>query len=207
MEDIFSNILKDDKIDKIQNNHQFPIKECRVPGEYQYINILSISVSKKYIYLIEEHGELLFLDSKTLNPFQFSFKISSFNNTYNPKFKENFTKIWTDREGNHNIIRYKGKIYYFNILNNKVEELKSLKNIEICAVGFDDTNENQNSTGIFLFADYNNNIYECEIKLEKQRNGDYKILEYFKKLTTLVFKNWDTEDDDEEEEENENEKY
>ena len=31
------------------------------------------------------------------------------------KFKENFTKIWTDREGNHNIIRYGGKIFYFNI--------------------------------------------------------------------------------------------
>ena len=199
MEDIINNLLKDDKEEKI--NHQFPIKECRVPGEYQYINILSMSASKKYIYLIEEHGELLFLDSKTLNPFQFSFKISSFNNIYNPKFKENFTKIWTDREGNHNIIRYKEKNYYFNILNNKVEELNSLKNIEIGAVGFDDINENQNSTGIFLVADYNNNIYECEIKLEQKRNGDYKILEYFKKLTTLVFKNWDTEEDEDEENE------
>ena len=196
MGDIINMILKnkDEEINKIKSRYQ--MEKCEAPGEKQNINILAISVSKKYIYLIVESlkcVELLYMDSKTLNPIQNSFFISPYYHT----FKGNFTKIWSDRAGNHNIIRYKEKIYYFNILINKVEELKSFKNIEICAVGFDDRNENPKSTGSFLAADCNNNIYECNIQLEKKRKGDYQISEYFKKLTTLVFEDWDTEEEDE----------
>ena len=175
---------------------KFPISQCDIPGNENDINILSMSCSKKYLYLVTDKTEILCLESKTLNPVQQSFSITSSPSPNSP-FKENFTKIWTDREGNHNIIRYKGKIYYFNLLINEAKELESFKNIEICAIGFDDKNQNDKSTGLFLAADYNNNIYECQINLEKKSNDDYKIIATKKKLTQLVFKDWDTLEEEE----------
>ena len=94
--------------------NKFQINECELPEQYHYLNILSVSSSKKYIYLLSKRGELLFLESKTLNPINISYCINSSYNCNN-SFKEYLTKIWTDRNGNHNIIRYEGKIYYFTI--------------------------------------------------------------------------------------------
>ena len=190
IDDLESNMQTDNND---ENSHKFPMSQSRLPGDQQ--NIITMSASKKFLYLITDKGELLYIDSKTLNPIQQSFSISSSNNNINT-FKENLTKIWSDREGNHNIIRYRGKIYYFNILLKAVKELECFKNIEICAVGFNDRNESQKSTGIFLAADYNNNIYECQIQLEKKGKEDYKIIDDIKKITTLLFCDWDTDEDD-----------
>ena len=193
IDDLESN-MQTDNIESTSD--KFPMSQCNLPGT-ENINILSMSASKKYIYLITDKGELLCMESKTLNPIQQSFSIHSSHHSDSSSFKENFTKIWTDRAGNHSIIRYRGKIFYFNILSSTSKELESFRNVEICAVGFNDKNDNPKSTGIFLAADYNNNIYECKINLEKKGNEDYKILEDKKKLTTLVFKDWDTEEDEE----------
>ena len=185
--------------DEIENDSdKFPMKQLKVPGQQQDINILCISNSKKFIYLITDRGELLCIDSKTLEPIQQSFSITSTNNNASIKFKENFTKIWTDREGNHSIIKYKGKCYYFNILCNAVKEIECFQNIEICAVGFDDNNKNKKSTGLFLASDYDNNIYECEIQIDEKSSNNEKIIEGMKKLTTLQTVDWDTEEEDEE---------
>ena len=47
-----------------------------------------------------------------------------------------------------------------------------------------------------MAADCDNNIYECKINLE-QRTNDYRINDSIQKLTTLVFDDWDTEEDEE----------
>jgi len=181
---------------------KFPMSKCELPGNQQSVNILSMSSSKKYLYLVTENSEILCMDSKTLNPIQNAFSIPNSSNSKSVPFKEKLTKIWTDREGNHSIIRYNNKIYYFNISLNQAKELESFKNTEICAVGFNDKNQNANSTGLFLAADYNNNIYECEINIEKKIDEKKKteeniLVDNKKKLTTLVFKDWDTEEDEE----------
>lgn len=157
------------------SSNKFPMTQCMLPGSQQEVNILSMSSSKKNLYLVTDNAEVLCLESKTLNPIQQSFSITSSSSSSSTLFKENFTKIWTDREGNHNIIRYKGKIYYFNILMNQAMEIESFKNTEICAVGFNDKNPSEKSTGLFLAADYNNNIYECIINLDKKSNDEYRI--------------------------------
>ena len=192
IDDLESNMQADGKE---STSDKFTMIQSKLPGAQQNINILSMSTSKKYLYLLTDKGEILCINSKTLEPLQQSFSISSSNNISN-SFKENFTKIWTDRAGNHNIIRYKGRIYYFNILCNTGIELPSFKNIEICAVGFDDGNEKTKSTGKFLVADYDNNIYECDIQLGKKSNDDYKVIESIKKITTLIFRDWDIEEDE-----------
>ena len=192
IDDLESNMQADGKE---STSDKFTMIQSKLPETQQNINILSMSTSKKYLYLLTDKGEILCINSKTLEPLQQSFSISSSNNISN-SFKENFTKIWTDRAGNHNIIRYKGRIYYFNILCNTGIELPSFKNIEICAVGFDDGNEKTKSTGKFLVADYDNNIYECDIQLGKKSNDDYKVIESIKKITTLIFRDWDIEEDE-----------
>ena len=76
-------------------------------------------------------------------------------------------------------------------------QIESFKNTEICAVGFNDKNPSEKSTGLFLAADYNNNIYECIINLDKKSNDEYRKKNKKKLLTKLVFKDWDTEEDEE----------
>jgi len=194
IDDLESNM----QIDNTEStSDKFPMIQSRLPGTQQDINILCMSTSKKFLYLLTDKGEILCLESKTLNPIQQSFSITSSGSFGHSSFKENFTKIWTDRAGNHSIIRFRGKIFYFNLLCNRGKELESFKNIEICAVGFNDSNENPKSTGLFLAADYDNNIYECEIQLEKINNSEYRVLDGKQKLTTLVFKDWDAEEEEE----------
>ena len=193
MIDDLESIIHTDEVENISD--KFPMKQLKVPGTQQDINILCISCSKKFIYLITDRGELTYIDSKTLEPIQQSFSIISSNNNNSNEFKENFTKIWTDREGNHNVIRYKGNLYYFNTLCNAVKEIECFKNIEICAVGFDDNNKNKKSTGLFLASDYYNNIYECEIQIDEKSKGN--IIGRIEKLATLNFVDWDAEEEEE----------
>ena len=195
IDDLDSNMVENNNIESTSD--KFPMKKCQLPSTLQNINILCMSCSKKYIYIITNSGEIICLESDTLNPINESFTIDSSGFIGSKTFKENITKIWTDRAGNHNIIRYNNKIFYFNMLCKKVKELKQFKNIEICALGFDDGNKNPESTGFFLAADYNNNIYECQVLLEKKSSGEYKVKSGIKKLTTLVFDDWDTEEDEE----------
>ena len=108
---------------------KFPMKKCQLPSTLQNINILCMSCSKKYIYIITNNGEIICLESDTLNPLNESFTIDSSGFIGSKTFKENITKIWTDRAGNHNIIRYNNKIFYFNMLCKKVKELKQFKRV------------------------------------------------------------------------------
>ena len=194
MIDDFESNMQTENIESTSN--KFQISQSDLPGDQQDINILSMSTSKKYLYLLTEKGEILCIESKTLKPFQQSFSIRPNSKSFN-NFKENFNKIWTDRSGNHNIIRFSGKIFYFNILCNAGKELECFNNIEICAVGFDEANENPLSTGKFLAADYNNNIYECLIEIDKNAKPENKVIGKKKKLTNLSFDDWDTEEDEE----------
>jgi len=195
IDDLESNIMQEDNIESTSN--KFSLKRFDLPFTQQNINILSISVSKKFIFLVTENSELLRIDSETLEPIHQAYSIESSSISGDNIFQENFTKIWTDREGNHSIIRYNDKIYYFNSLGSIVKELNSFKNIEVCAIGFDDRNDSPEKTNSFLVTDYNNNIYEGNIIIDKiNSDGDYQIKDTLEKLATLNFTNWDNEDDD-----------
>ena len=198
IDDLESNIMQEDNVESTSN--KFSLKRFDLPFTQQNINILSMSVSKKYIFLVTENSELLRIESDTLESIHQAYSIESSNINDDNVFQENTTKIWTDREGNHSIIRYNDKIYYFNSLGSFVKELNSFKKIEVCAVGFDDRNDSTDKTGSFLVTDYYNNIYEGSININGKidSDGDYQIKDTLEKLTTLNFTNWDNEDDDEE---------
>ena len=194
--DLESNINQSGDMESTSN--KFPLKKLyfNLPGFQSNINILCMSISKKYIFLLTDRAELLRIESNTLKPDNQAYTIRSDDKSQG-NFKENFTKIWTDRAGNHSIIRFSGKIYYFNSMTSDIKELNIFKGLEICAIGFDDIYNNPKKTGIFLATDYNNNIYECYINVENGPKGEHIIKENKEKVTNICFRDWDTEDEDE----------
>ena len=193
---IFNDVGKScpEKVNKETVLEKFPLNPVSLPGS-QRSNIICMSTSKKYIYLITESSELLCMESSNLSPIKQTFSIHSEDPGSSTHFKENITRIWTDREGNHSIIRLEGKIYYFNPLISEVKELNIFKGVEICAVGFDNNNKSNITTNRFLATDYNNNIYDCCISLIQNKNG-YSIKDQKQIVSTLNFKDWDYEEDE-----------
>ena len=192
LDDLETNILQEDKVESTSD--KFSLSHFNLPASQQNVNILSMSSSKKYIFLVTDRSELLLIESETLRPIQQAYTIEK-PETYG-KFYENITKIWTDRAGNHSIIRHNRGIYYFNSSGSYVKELQSLKGVEVCAVGFDDRNTDSKSTGNFLVTDFFNKIYECNILVESESNGDYYIKDTAEVLVTLSFKDPELEEDD-----------
>ena len=178
----------------ISSSIKFPFSPLNHPNIQPNSNILYMSASKKCIYILTGQSKIFCLDSSTLKPIKQSFSIIY--NEAPSNFKENITKIWTDREGNHSIIRFKGKIFYLNINCPTVKELNHFKGIEITAVGFDDNNKDDKKTGNFLATDYSNRIYECSISLNGGNNGEYSIQDSITRVSKLSYKDWDTEEDE-----------
>ena len=194
--DLESNILETNKIETTSD--KFPLKpfNFELPGQPN-LNILSMSTSKKYIYIVTDRAELLCIESKTLKPIYqaYSFRANDMPNQIH--FKENFTRIWTDRAGNHSIIRFNEKLFYFNVAGKDVKELNNFKDKEICAIGFDDSNNDPNKTGNFLATDYNNNIYECNISIILKNDGDIDIDDKIENIGKIIDINWEMDDEDE----------
>ena len=196
IDDLETNLLQEDKSES--SSGKFALTHFNLPDSQQNqkdVNILSMSSSQKYIFLVTSKSELLLIESDTLKPVQLAFSIGKSLNT--SQFNENITKIWTDRAGNHSIIRHNKGIYYFNSSGNFVKELTSLRGVEVCAVGFDDRNIDSKSTGNFLVTDFYNKIYECNILIESLGvNGDYHIKDSAEELVTLIFRDPELEEDE-----------
>ena len=198
-DDIENHVIKKDKTTNTSN--KFDLNDLKIPQFYKNCDILSISTSKKFIYLLTNRSEILCIESKTLKPIEQSFTIPSPSSESKTIFKEKLNKIWTERSGNHSIIRYKDGIYYFNNQALSAKELKKFRDIEICAVAFDDRNNDTKNTGNFLVADYYNNIYECNISVESiDSEGVIHLKQNIEKIINLNFEY----DEDEEEENKEN---
>ena len=170
-------------------SNKFHIKQFYHP-QLKTQRILSISTSKKYIYLVTDNSQILLIDSVTLRPLKDTYSIPQ--SVSKRKFKENLTKIWSDRNGNHNIIRYNNGIYYFNSNYPNIKELKNFQDKEICSVDFDDENNEPKATKHFLATDYKNNIYDCNITIgSNDSSKDFLLIENIEKLTRLLILDWE----------------
>ena len=194
IDDLETNVLKGETTDSTSD--KFPLKNLNI-GINNNFNILSISASKKNIYIVTNNSELICIDNGTLKAQQ-AYSITS-NDTKSPKLNESYTKIWTDRGGNHNIIRYQGRIFYFNSSFSQIKEMEQLKSIDISIVSFDDRNDEVENTGYFLIVDFENCIFQCNIHIDKiESKNDYKIKCMVEKLTAMNFRDWDNEDENNE---------
>ena len=193
LDDLEDNIMKEENPQSTSDI--YPLERFNLPN-YQG-KIVSMSSSKKYCYFVTDIGELFRLKSNDLSSLNQAHKLRPESSKSN-NFKEKFTKIWTDKAGNHSIIRYKNSIYYFNSDGGVVKELKVLreKQIEVCAVGFDESNNTLLKTGNILISDNKNNIYEYSITIDKMDRDDFTFHEKIALLDSLNFQDWDNEEDD-----------
>ena len=194
LDDLEDNIMKEENIQSTSDT--FPLKRFNLPN-FQG-KIVSMSSSKKYLYFVTDIGELFRLKSNDLSSLNQAHKLRPESSKQQTQFKEKFTKIWTDKAGNHSVIRFKNSIFYFNSDGGVVKELNVLreKKIEVCAVGFDENNNNVLKTGNFLIVDSKNNIYEYSITIDKIDRDDYSFQEKILFLDCIMFPDWDNEEDD-----------
>jgi hypothetical protein len=152
--------------------------------------IVFISASKTSLFVLMDDNILYLYDSKTFNQIKKFFQIPFFS-LKSPCFEN--TKIWTDRSGNHSIIRIDNKAFYVNTLIGIKEVYKELI---VSAVAFDDTIDDLYNTGLFLITDFSNSLYECNINIKINKN-EYFIEPYIRKLTSFLEYISNEEDDEE----------
>ena len=87
LDDLESKILQEDKVESTSD--KFPLNRFNLPATQQNINILCMSSSRKYIYLVTERSELLRVESDTLRTIQQAYTIPQPESI--PNFHENLT--------------------------------------------------------------------------------------------------------------------
>ena len=73
LDDLETNILQEDKVESTSD--KFSLSHFNLPASQQNVNILSMSSSKKYIFLVTDRSELLLIESETLRPIQQAYTI------------------------------------------------------------------------------------------------------------------------------------
>lgn len=76
-------------------------------------------------------------------------------------------QLFSDKKGNHCILKYGKRVYYFSPYIKKLFEITELKETDIVAIGFDIKNDDQKSTGDMLVADSDNRIFLYHLALDK----------------------------------------
>ena len=168
--------MKDYKIinKKLDVNKFSPQKlDISISGNILYVT--SIPFPNKKIFLLTDTDKFYIIENNNLSkPQVFQLKSDYLNSDkLKPiKFQTDSleSQIWTDKKGNHVIIKYKRICFYYNPnLKKKIEELNLINFgntlIQPYAVVFNEDKCNNRDTGVFLLSDYNSSIYEVQIFL------------------------------------------
>ena len=170
--------MKDYKIiNKKLDVNKFSPKKLDIPlrgNEILYVT--SIPFPNKKLFVLTDNDLFYIIDNNNYSkPEVFKLNTSKSNNK-TVKFQTDAldSQIWTDKKGNHAIIKYKRISYYYNpLMANKIEELDLITfgNILIqpYAVIFNEDKCTEKDTGIFLISDYNSSIYEVQIFLSDKK--------------------------------------
>ena len=171
--------MKDYKIinKKLDVNKFSPQKlDISISGNILYVT--SIPFPNKKIFLLTDTDKFYIIENNNLSkPQVFQLKSDYLNSDkLKPiKFQTDSleSQIWTDKKGNHVIIKYKRICFYYNPnMQNKIEELNLITFgntlIQPYAVVFNEDKCNYRDTGVFLLSDYNSSIYEVQLFLSDE---------------------------------------
>ena len=171
--------MKDYKIinKKLDVNKFSPQKlDISISGNILYVT--SIPFPNKKIFLLTDTDKFYIIENNNLSkPQVFQLKSDYLNSDkLKPiKFQTDSleSQIWTDKKGNHVIIKYKRICFYYNPnLKKKIEELNLINFgntlIQPYAVVFNEDKCNNRDTGVFLLSDYNSSIYEVQLFLSDE---------------------------------------
>ena len=170
--------MKDYKIinKKLDVNKFSPQKlDISLSGNILYVT--SIPFPNKKIFILTDTDKFYIIENNNISkPQVFQLKSEILNsgklNSKAIKFQTDSleSQIWTDKKGNHVIIKYKRICFYYNPnMQNKIEELNLINfgNILIqpYAVVFNEDKCTDKDTGVFLVSDYNSSIHEVQLFL------------------------------------------
>ena len=171
--------MKDYKIinKKLDVNKFSPQKlDISISGNILYVT--SIPFPNKKIFLLTDTDKFYIIENNNLSkPQVFQLKSDYLNSDkLKPiKFQTDSleSQIWTDKKGNHVIIKYKRICFYYNPnLKKKIEELNLINFgntlIQPYAVVFNEDKCNYRDTGVFLLSDYYSSIYEVQLFLSDE---------------------------------------
>ena len=171
--------MKDYKIinKKLDVNKFSPQKlDISISGNILYVT--SIPFPNKKIFLLTDTDKFYIIENNNLSkPQVFQLKSDYLNSDkLKPiKFQTDSleSQIWTDKKGNHVIIKYKRICFYYNPnMQKKIEELNLINFgntlIQPYAVVFNEDKCNYRDTGVFLLSDYNSSIYEVQLFLSDE---------------------------------------
>ena len=176
---------------------KFSLTHFSLNEEQRNETIIAMCSSKKNIFFLTENHNLFLVDSISLQTINELYSLNEPKEANDFKEKD-FNKIWSDREGNHCIIRHNNAIYYFNNSLKETFELNKIGKLEICAVSLDDKNTDLRTTKNFLAVDYDNKIYECCVDIISEgKNKKEKIKDSIEELTCLdlIDPNYEDEED------------
>ena len=154
-------------------------------------NLYSTS-SENTIYLLTDKNKFTVFENNIANNYlQFNLIPIIVKEENKIQTKNNKSQIWSNKSGNHVIVKHGGSIYYYNPyfrknLNLKqiCLEYKSKYYIEPYSIAFDEEINSQDEFEI-LVSDYYSEIYDIKIKLIDKK--EIKI-DYFEKVHTFKSK-------------------
>ena len=151
-------------------------------------NLYSTS-SENTIYLLTDKNKFTVFEQNSSNTYlQFNLIPFIIKEESKIQTKNNKSQIWSNKSGNHVIVKHGGSIYYYNPyfrknLNLKeiCFEYKSKYYIEPYSIAFDEEINSQDEFEI-LVSDYYSEIYDIKIRLNDKKEI---IIDYFEKVHTF----------------------
>ena len=185
-------------INKKPDINKFPLQKLNINIQGKILYVTStpspnkktfILTDKSSFYVIENNNfqrpkeyalKSEILSRKTLNNKPIKFQTDP-KESKDPKDSKTQTQrhlpesqIWSDKKGNHVIIKYKDVSFYYNpYMMKKVEELQLIPPgntlVQPYAVVFNEDEVEKENTGIVLISDYNSSIYELQLFLSDKK--------------------------------------
>lgn len=168
-------------INKKPDVNKFPLEKLNLPIKGKILYVTSTPSPNKKTFILTDKSIFYVIENTNLKkikeyPLQSEIlrtgKIGG--NAINFQTKSVESQIWSDKKGNHVIIKHKNICFYYNpFMNKKVEELQLIPPgntlIQPYAVVFNEDKCQNENTGIFLISDFNSSIFELQIYLNEKK--------------------------------------
>lgn len=174
--------MKETKRDPVIDFKSIKLWPC---GEIQGQLLKSLISENETLYILTDNSYFYFKE-KDKEPKEMFLIPSISKDQEKYQTEENNSQIWCDKYGYHILISHDKRVYYFNpsFTENPIEiNLENKKYLEPYAVAFNNNIMSQNNISNIelLFSDFNSDIYNLKIKMEKNiPKVEYNLVYTFK---------------------------
>ena len=168
-------------INKKPDVNKFPLQKLNIPIQGKIVYAISTPSPNKKTFILTDKSSFYVIENDNLSksreyPLQSEILRTQKINGKPIKFQTDTleSQIWSDKKGNHVIIKYKNVSFYYNpYMSKKVEELQLIPPgstlLQPYAVTFNEDKLEKEDTNIFLISDYNSSLYELNLILNEKK--------------------------------------